>query len=189
MKKKFALVLAVVCALSLTACSGNEPKTIGGNVENVKSQSSTSTETKNNQETVSTSDAGYKFVSKGVSVCVDADSAEVAAALGDPVNYFEAPSCAFDGIEKTYTYSGFEFSTYIDGKTDRIAVIVLTNDLVTTEEGIAIGDSASKLDMVYPAPTDKTDKAVTYEKGGSRLIFILDNGSIASIQYLSIAGN
>ena len=54
--------------------------------------------------------------------------------LGEPMHYFEAPSCAFEGMDKIYSYSGFEFTTYTKDNVDYIASIVFLDDTVTTRE-------------------------------------------------------
>ena len=36
---------------------------------------------------------------------VNQDMTEVLAAEGEPLSYFEAESCAFNGLDKTYTYA------------------------------------------------------------------------------------
>ena len=41
------------------------------------------------------------------------------------MSYFEAPSCAFDGIDKTYTYAGFELLTYPKDDKDYVSSVVL----------------------------------------------------------------
>ena len=60
---------------------------------------------------------------------------------GEPLTYSEVPSCAFDGIDKTYTYSHYEITTYpVDGK-DKVYVIYFLDDEITTTEGVKISDS------------------------------------------------
>lgn len=183
MKKKIAILLVAAMALALSACS-SEPKTIGGDVQNVQSKTDNQAQVENNGATTNAIPDTYTFTSKGVKFTADMVCEDVVKQLGDPVSYFEAASCAFDGLEKTYTYSGFEIGTYEDGEIDRIAMVLLTNDLVSTEEGVSIGEDVTKVESVYGTATESSDRMRSYEKNGVKLIFILnEDGKISSIQY------
>lgn len=183
MKKILAAALSVAMVVSLSAC-GSEPKTIGGDVQNVQTQTQTSTSVSTNEGAGSqtTMDA-YFFTSKGVRFTANMDCAEVVASLGEPNSYYEAPSCAFDGKEKTYNYGNYEIGTYEDGSLDRIAIILIRNDLVTTEEGIAVGDSADKVTSIYGNADEASDRVLTYKKGDMKLYFFVEDGKVTSIEY------
>ena len=51
---------------------------------------------------------GYVFLAGDVSISIDAEAAPVLTALGAWKEYAESPSCAFEGMDKVYTYAGFE---------------------------------------------------------------------------------
>lgn len=188
MKKIFTIILAFAMVASLCAC-GKTTKTIGGDVNNLTTSKDTGSSAKTQTAKQGATEDYYFFEYKQTAIYPDQDVKEVVAALGEPSSYFEAPSCAFDGIEKTYTYSGFEISTYIDGDIDRIAAIVLTNDLVGTKEGVFIGEDASKIEKTYSTATETSDRMYKYDKGGKELLFIVEGGKIVSIEYLSITTN
>ena len=63
----------------------------------------------------------------GCAVAIDADMAQLLQELGDPQSYFEAASCAFEGLDKTYTYSGFTITTRPEDA-DLVTSILLTDD-------------------------------------------------------------
>ena len=134
--------------------------------------------------------AGYVFHASTGSgecdVCPDQDMAEVLAALGEANSYFEAASCAFEGLDKMYTYSHFEIDTYPDGETDRISMIIFWDDLVSTAEGISIGSSFEKLQEVYGEDYTFEDGYYIYEKNGAELCFLVSDDAVSSIQYRSV---
>lgn len=164
-------MLCLVCCLGLVAC-GN------GGSDTQKSDAS------KNEDKAKTS--GYVYVSKDQTIAADADFAPIAEALGEPVKYYEAASCAFEGLDKTYVYDGFTVGTYpdTDGK-DRVAEICFTDDTVKTPEGASLGMTAEKIQEIYGADGKVTDTSITYEKGDMQLLFILKDGKVTSIQYLS----
>lgn len=128
---------------------------------------------------------GYIFETNGVKVEIDSKMADIEAALGEPKSYFEAASCAFGDMDKVYTYSGFRIDTYqIDGQ-DYVSDVIFMDDTVSTPEGVSIGDSADKVKEVYGTPTAEDDKRLVYENGSMKLVFLLDNGTVNTIEYLT----
>ena len=173
-RKLFCAALALVLAFSLAACGGKDDgeKTPG----DVQSQQPS--------EAVGGS-GSYVFKSGDTAVAIDQDMAEVLAALGEPKSYFEAESCAFQGLDKTYTYSGFVITTRPDGDKDYVNSIVLTDDSVTTPEGIYIGSSADDVAAAYGQSGTQSDTLMGYVEDGCALNFILDEGKVISIEYLA----
>lgn len=177
MKKKVIACL-LVAAFMLTGCGASNEKTIS-------SQSQTSSAAESTTSESSSADAGYVFVSNGVSVEVDADFAKFESGLGDPANYFEAPSCAFGDLDKVYTYSGFEIDTYQTDGIDHVSAVIFLDDSVSTPEGLSIGDSSDKVTELYGNATSADDAQMTYEKGGMKLVILLKDGTVSTIEYLS----
>ena len=128
--------------------------------------------------------AGYAFSFNGTVVEIDADVAPVLEALGSDYTYFEAASCAFEGLDKMYTYSSFEIDTYPSGDKDCVSAIILKDDSVSTAEGISIGDSKNKLEQTYGSGSEECNM-IKYEKGGMQLLFIIQDDVITSIEYRS----
>ena len=171
MKKFTAFVLCAFLCLGLTACG------------------SASTDSQKNNTTKQDDVAktgGYVFETKGKQIAMDADFAEIAKELGEPIKYYEAASCAFEGLDKTYTYDGFKVDTYPDEKSvDRVADVIFTDDTVKTKEGAHLGMTADDIKGIYGSYGTENDKSITYEKGDMKLIFILTDGKVTSIQYVS----
>lgn len=182
MKKLMAAALAALMVISLCACN-SEPKTIGGDVTNVQTKTDNGSSADNTGVSTATTTEAYYFTSKGVRFTADMDCAEVVAKLGEPTSYYEAPSCAFDGKEKTYNYGNFEIGTYEDGELDRIAIIIIRNDLVTTEEGCYVGQAVAEVEKVYGVSADSTENVLCYKKGDMKLYFFIEAGKISFIEY------
>lgn len=167
--KIVSLALALCLLLALAACgeTGDSEKT------EPPSASGTSQAT------------GYTFTFKGVEIAVDADLAPIVAALGEPTDYSEFDSCAFQGKDKTWIYGGVILRSYPEGDKDLVLSIELKDDSVSTPEGIYVGSSKDEVTAKYGAPASETDTAVTYVKGGCKLTFILADGKVSSITYQS----
>lgn len=198
MKKK-ALVLMAVSMLFLSGCGSNGgEKVIEGNVQTIESGSTQSGETNEGasgeQEGLQSEAAqaeanvkGYVFIHNGVTVEMDTDASSIIEKLGEPVSYFEAASCAFEGLDKMYTYNGFELDTYPMGDKDYVSSLILKDDSVTTAEGICIGDSLEKLQQAYDGEGEESGGMVVYAKDGMKLCFIMQGQEIISIEYRSTA--
>lgn len=173
MKQKFAaLALALGLTLSLAACGGgNAPA--GG-------------ESPAPQNSAAPQAAGaYVFTAgDGVTVSVDEDMAQVLTDLGEAQSYFEAESCAFEGLDKTYTYPGFVITTRPDGENDYVNSIRLTDDSVSTVEGVYIGSSEADVKAAYGEDGGADQGMLSYTAGGVSLNFILEDGAVISIEYL-----
>lgn len=192
MRKKI-LAMAMAAGLMLLAGCGDSEKVIGGDVVNVttgsRSEESAGTQEAAAAQVPQTETAppkGYVFTVNNVTVEVDAEAAPVVEALGEPVSYFEAASCAFEGLDKIYTYNGFEIDTYPAQDKDLVSAVILKDDSIATTEGVCIGDSLEKLQEVYGEAAQENGMLI-YAKDGMKLCFIMQDDSIISIEYRSTA--
>lgn len=105
-------------------------------------------------------------------------------AIKEEYELSEIPSCAFDGIDKVYTYSNVEIIVAeIEGKNTVYSVYFL-NDEEQTEEGIKISDSKELMIEKYGEQYEQTlENKYTYVKGKVELSFIIENEIITSIEY------
>lgn len=168
---KRLLSVAALAALSLTlsACNGN-------------SAHSTPSASPAIQD-VTNRPSSYVFSIKNTSVSIDQNMSEVLDALGEANSYFEAASCAFEGLDKTYTYSGFVITTRPDGDEDFVNSILLTDDSVTTTEGVYIGATQDEVLDTY-GDTQVENDVIQYTLGNTTLNFVLQDETVISIEYI-----
>lgn len=186
MKKLIAILLAAGMVL-MTGC-GDSERVIDGEVSDAPGGGSQTagdaagTRTGDGEQAAS---KGYVFRYNGVAVSVDADMAGVLAELGEPNDYFEAASCAFEGLDKTYTYGSFVIETYPQGEKDYVSTIVLKDDAVSTAENIYIGSSLTDVTNSYGTDYTEQGSMLVYHKDGMKLCFLMENDTVTSIQYFS----
>jgi len=125
----------------------------------------------------------YVFEYDGIQMAVNMEAAPVLEALGEPVSYFEAASCAFEGLDKMYTYSSFEVDTYPEGDVDYISCIYFLDDLVETPEGICLYMTQADMEEAYGTEYTEVNGAFVYSKGNGELSFIIENDEIVAIEY------
>lgn len=156
MKRYIAAVIALVMLTALAGCAGGS--------EN----------------------ASYAFVSGDVEIKVGEDAKTVIASLGEASSVIETPSCG-GGAEpdREYTYAGFKLSTVNENGVNRIVKIVLTDDSVSTPEGIFIGDVREAVIEKYGnAYTENASGSLIYTNGGIRLMFGIQHGCVSAIHYV-----
>lgn len=202
--KKYVIAIVAAAALFTTGCGGEEEKVIEGSVQNIEAEDITGDETAGEGGTTGNADGqesnagneaagdqsgsaqkGYLFTANGVTVAMDAEAGPLVEQLGEPASYFEAASCAFEGLDKIYTYIGFELNTYPMGDKDFVSTVVIRDDSVTTGEGITIGSTLEQVQQAYPGESTQEEGMVVYEKDGMKLCFILQNNEVISIEYRS----
>lgn len=128
----------------------------------------------------------YVFKSGEVEIKVGGDANAVVSALGEAQNLVETPSCG-GGAEpdREYTYAGFKFSTVNENGVNKIVKIVITDDSVSTPEGIFIGDGREAVIEVYGKSfTENASGALIYTDGETNLMFGIQNGCVSAIHYV-----
>ena len=183
--KKVVLLLTCCLLIAMIGCGGEDEKVIDGSKTQITEAAQDNQKEEEKQPQVTKSN-GYTFSFGDVDVIVDADAAEYVAKLGEPASYYETPSCAFDNLDKFYTYHGFEIDTYYSNGKDLVLGVVLLDDTVSTKEGLSIGDAQDKVSKVYGEPTESTDNSATYKKDNMKLVFIFKDGAVAAIEYKSL---
>lgn len=168
-------------AAAVEADSNGEESASADTGETAQAVEESAEETTQSAETF---EEGFVFPYKGMDISMNQDMSEVLEVLGEPNSYFEAASCAFEGLDKMYTYSSFEIDSYPDGEIERVSAIYFKDDLVTTAEGICLYMTKADMEAAYGTEYEVMDASCTYTKGDSTLTFILnDNDEIVSIEY------
>ncbi len=176
MKKLMLILLAGAMALSLAAC-GKE-KTPGET--NLPQQTTAPKETTVPQETTAPQDEAFAFHA-GDAVIVPGTPFDPSV-LPATSNVYTIPSCAFQGTDNVYNYGSYEIIAYNEGNGEVVYSIYFIDANLTTPEGLAIGDEAAKVTQLYGEGT-VNENEITYRKGDTLLIIILDGDFVASIEY------
>ena len=125
----------------------------------------------------------FSFTYNGTKITLGAEAAPIIDALGEPRSYTEEPSCAFDGMDKTYYYGSFYLSTYpLDGK-DYVYSIWFADDSVATNDGIRIGTTKAQVEAICGADCFDGTNAYIQVRGSLKLTVLMDEGAVSSIQY------
>ncbi len=207
MKKMILTAMTVMAMAVLTACAqasedvADTVVDMNDNVSDMETVLGDYKETMNNVDTMgqnamegdatapvqtnNTSLDDYVFEYKGVKIAPDMNTNEFLAALGEPLHYYEVKSCAFEGMDKIYTYTSFEISTYPNGANDLVSSIYFKDDTVTTQEGAYLGMAKSDVLALYGSNYTESAGAYVYSKGGMELHFIFDGETLASIEYVT----
>lgn len=175
-KTKYSpLLTCLILIFVIYAATGCSTENI---VENTPNSSS------NNQPGADTK--GYLFDYEGVTIAMHEKADKILTALGKSKDYFEAPSCAFQGLDKIYYYSGFELSTYPTDDIDYISAVNFTDDSVSTKEGISIGSPAEDVIKAYGKDYTGEKSSYIYTLGKSKLSFITEDNTVTAITYEAI---
>lgn len=172
MKKMIAILLSVLTALCMCACSKGEPRT----------------ETKTDDYTP---DYGELYYASGDTKFGIMDPAEkVLNALGEPVNgAFESDSCAYQGKDYFYYYDGFEVMVNdVDG-VKRITGITVADDTVQTPQGLKIGMKLEDAQALLTGEYKQVGDVYKYTQGSTVLkLAVGDDGTLTAIEY-AVAAN
>lgn len=125
---------------------------------------------------------GYVFSYRGVTIGINMEAAPVLDALGEPKSVFEAPSCAYEGMDRVYQYGDFELDTYEKDGKEYISGVFFCTDLIETLEGVSLFETKTAMVMAYGEAAEEAGMYI-YEKDGMELKFILEGDEIISIEY------
>ena len=131
-------------------------------------------------------EVNYSFKSGEVGFSVHHDADAVIGKLGDPIDLVETPSCG-GGAEpdREYTYAGFKFNTVNENGVNKIVKIVLTDDSVSTPEGISIGSLRDEVIAAYGENfTENATGTLIYTDGATKLMIGFTEGSVSAVHYV-----
>ena len=170
------LILIIAVMLVFTGCS-NAETTKPGN----KEAADNTTEKSSGATT-----EGFSFDYNDVKIPMNVDAAPIVEALGESADYFEAASCAFQGLDKIYSYNGFELGTYPNGDMDYVSYVTLLDDSVSTNEGVYVGSALEEVTNAYGNEYSVEGSSYVYRLGESKLTFIVDVDTVTQITYSAI---
>lgn len=187
--KRLTLVLAMT--LLMTGCgSKSDDKESGTSAKQTQAESGTAASTEAATEKKEAADDTYYFQKDDVKISMGAPADDVIAQLGAYKETYEAPSCAFDGMDVIYTYPGYEVLSYKKDGSAIISGVVLRDDTYGTVEGVYIGSDRKTVEGAY-GKTDESSNSLKVSKGNCDLLIIFEkdedsdasNDKVNSIQY------
>ena len=134
-------------------------------------------------------DDPYYFAAKGIEIRIMDEADAILSTLGDPLQTFEADSCAFQGKDYFYYYDGFQLMVNdVDG-VKRITSITMVDDTVEALNGIRIGSKeeeiAAKIGEDYTAGSNM----YVYRHDTTSLQISVQNGKVSAIVYAYAVAN
>jgi hypothetical protein len=180
---KVVLILLTLTFFLLAGC--DESSKAGEGVGSPDESYAADTETADTPDTGGAEpDSSFTFMIGQTEIVPGGDFAPVLAALGEPTDIFEAPSCAFDGVDRIYYYPGFVINTFPDRGTDCVLSVYFTDDSVETPEGIYLGASYDDLISVYGEERmNEAGDMLVFVRGETSLAFLLDSDTVRDISY------
>lgn len=110
--------------------------------------------------------------------------------LGEDYELSEAPSCLYEGMDKSFEYDGISIYTYpLDGK-DIIDEIQLNGKQYKTGRDISVGDTLEDITAAYGEDYVEEGDVITYRLNTDDIkspciYFIMRDGVVESISYYS----
>lgn len=175
--KKIAVLLLAVLLLAGCAPGKEENPTTSAPVQ---ANSTQSVQTEPSQMPAPEEKKGFSVTFRGTDITLGTPMEPVLTALGEPTGYTEQTSCAFEGLDKTYYYGSLYVQTNPAPEGDRIGAVWFADDSVSTDEGIYIGADRAAVEKAYGS---FTGDACTLDRDGQRLMILLENGVVSSVQY------
>lgn len=188
MKKLIALLLSVVMLCALTACGEADKKPADTTTAPAAAQDTTAaaqdTTAAAQDTTAAVTDAqeeGFVFTFQGVELVPG--QAFDAAALPAAQSVYQVPSCAIEGTDNVYNYGTIEVTAFDDGNGEVIYSVYIIDANTPTNEGLYIGDTLDFIVGAYGENYVREGNQITYQKGDTMLIIIMDGDYIASIDF------
>lgn len=183
-RKTNLMILIVIFALSvlcLPACSSTIPTTSGEQVTAAES-------TLPSLLSMSFEDLGVDI--NGATYETYGEAAGLLAAMGEPVSFSEAPSCLFEGTDKTYEFEDIVVYTITKNGVDLIDGIDLLSSRYSTRRGITVGSTKASILAAYGEPLSSDNDLVyladpSQDDSSATLTFIMDGDVVAAVSVYS----
>ena len=123
----------------------------------------------------------FSFTYQGVTLVPG--NAFDSAALPEAESVYQVPSCAIEGTDNVYSYGDIEVTGFNDGSGEVIYSVYIVDANTPTAEGLYIGDMLDQVIAVYGEDYTQENGQVTYQKGNTLLVIILDGDYVASVDF------
>lgn len=194
--KKWLTMLLVATMTMLAACGQNGEEDIKSNTTSIekgnkeKENKASTEEIKESKEAKTTiekvveeTEVAYYLPYGETKIHLTDPAEEIFAVLGEPIHFFEADSCAFQGKDRVYNYPGLEIQTYeYEGK-EYILSMMFIDDTVETKEGIYLGISKEEMLAIYGEGFVQQLDLYMYRHMHTELAILIEDDVVASIEY------
>ena len=115
---------------------------------------------------------------------MDMDS--IVACMGEPIQIDTAPSCYYDGDDKTYIYNDYTIYTYTyDGSVYYSQEVEFTSNTVYTDKGIHIGSTLAEVESAYGTGYTVMGTNYRYYASDDTYFYLnIDQGVVTAIGYV-----
>ena len=193
MKRIIAMLLAVMMLLTLAACGGND-QTADNSADDV-AVANDAVAQDDQEEAAGDADAAaaddvaevqadagvYSFTYEGVELVPGA--AFDSTVLPEPESVYEVPSCAIEGTDNVYNYGVLEVTAFDEGNGEHIYSVFIIDANTPTAEGLYIFDTLETVDTLLGTDRVEEGNQLTYQKGDTLLVLIMEDDRVASIEY------
>ncbi len=122
----------------------------------------------------------------GTKITLGEDAGKTLEKLGTPKSKKEIGDCGGFGAQVKYEYTDITVYTLKTDTGETIDQISFENDLVSTPKGISISSSKDDVIKEYGTPAKQNEEEIRYQKDNFILKFGIADGTVSSIDYISI---
>lgn len=94
-----------------------------------------------------------------------------AGSLSETTAYMEAASCYYDGLDKVFTYDGYEVTTFPKADGDYIQDINISSETLKTDKGIGVGSSLADVESAYGNDYTVSGKMYEYYQDDTKYMY------------------
>lgn len=126
----------------------------------------------------------FDYDGNAIGVNMDMDS--IVSCIGEPIQIDTAPSCYYDGDDKTYIYNDFTIYTYTyDGSVYYSQEVEFNSNTVYTDKGIHIGSTLAEVETAYGTGyTAMGNNYRYYASDDTYLYLYVDQDVVTAIGYV-----
>lgn len=186
MRKLICMIMILGCILCIAGCqsSAGDAVVVNPNASAPAADNAGDTTRKSNASGASDNQTTLYFQANDVKIHVYDLADDVLAALGDANNKFEAPSCAYQGVDVFYYYDGFQLTVNdIDGA-DHVSAVMVVDDTVSIPQGVKIGSTKEEMLQLMGDNYEEASGLYRFIEGYTTLQIQIKDDVVASILYV-----
>lgn len=91
--------------------------------------------------------------------------------MPETLEYMEAASCYFEGLDKVFTYDGYEITTYPKADGDYIQDVNVSSETIRTDKGVGVGSTLEDIEAAYGKDYTVSGKMYEYYQDDTKYIY------------------